>query len=158
MELILLGVLILLNGAFAMSEIAVVSSRKARLQRLVDDGMPGAGMAMTLHEAPSNFLSTIQVGITSVGILSGAIGEAALADPLQAWIAQAPLLARVQAQLVGPQAGGSLSAELQPRIETDGGLHRVLLGALPEREAAATLAARVATLLGGDIVTYVVLR
>jgi len=67
------------------------------------------------------------------------------------------LLARVQAELVGPQAG-SLSAELQPRIETDGGLHRVLLGALPEREAAATLAARVATLLGGDIVTYVVLR
>jgi rare lipoprotein A len=67
------------------------------------------------------------------------------------------LLARVQAELAGPQAG-SLSAELQPRIETDGGLHRVLLGALPEREAAATLAARVATLLGGDIVTYVVLR
>lgn len=93
MELILLGVLILLNGVFAMSEIAVVSSRKARLQRLVDDGMPGAGVAMSLHESPSNFLSTIQVGITSVGILSGAIGEAALAAPLAEWIGQAPLLA-----------------------------------------------------------------
>jgi len=93
MELILLGVLILLNGAFAMSEIAVVSSRKARLQRLVDDGMPGAGVAMALHESPSNFLSTIQVGITSVGVLSGAIGEAALADPLAEWIGQTPTLA-----------------------------------------------------------------
>jgi putative hemolysin len=93
MELILLGVLILLNGAFAMSEIAVVSSRKARLQRLVDDGMPGASAAISLHESPSNFLSTIQVGITSVGILSGAIGEAALAGPLAAWIGQAPVLA-----------------------------------------------------------------
>ncbi len=66
MELILLGVLILVNAAFAMSELAVVSSRKARLQRLVDDGMPGAVTAMALHESPSNFLSTIQVGITSV--------------------------------------------------------------------------------------------
>jgi len=93
MELILLGVLILLNGAFAMSEIAVVSSRKARLQRLVDDGMPGASAAMALHDAPSNFLSTIQVGITSVGILSGAIGEAALADPLAGWIAGSTALA-----------------------------------------------------------------
>jgi putative hemolysin len=93
MELILLGVLILLNAVFAMSEMAVVSSRKARLQRLVDDGMPGAGVAMSLHESPSTFLSTIQVGITSVGILSGAIGEAALADPLTEWIAGSPLLA-----------------------------------------------------------------
>jgi len=92
MELILLGVLILVNAAFAMSEMAVVSSRKARLQRLVDDGMPGAVTAMALHESPSNFLSTIQVGITSVGILSGAIGEAALATPLTLWIGQWELL------------------------------------------------------------------
>jgi putative hemolysin len=91
MELILLGLLILLNAVFAMSEMAVVSSRRARLQRLVDDGMPGAGVAMSLHESPSIFLSTIQVGITSVGILSGAIGEAALADPLAEWLAQWPL-------------------------------------------------------------------
>lgn len=93
MELILLAVLILLNAGFAMSEIAVVSSRKARLQRLVDDGMPGAGAAMSLHESPSTFLSTIQVGITSIGILSGAIGEAVLADPLAEWIGQSTALA-----------------------------------------------------------------
>ena len=67
------------------------------------------------------------------------------------------LLARVQAELARPQAG-SLPAELQPRIESDGGLHRVLLGALAEREAATTLATRLADLLGGDVATYVVLR
>jgi putative hemolysin len=91
MDLALLLFLIFLNGVFAMSEIAVVSSRKARLQRLADDGSPGAHSALALHNEPSNFLSTIQVGITSVGILSGAIGETALADPLTAWLAQASL-------------------------------------------------------------------
>lgn len=67
------------------------------------------------------------------------------------------LLNRVQAELVNARAEG-LSADLQPRIESDGVLHRVLLGALPEREAATSLASRLAVLLGGDIATYVVLR
>ena len=90
MDLALLIVLILINGIFAMSEIAVVTSRKARLQNLADDGSTGAKAALSLHHDPSSFLSTIQVGITSVGILSGAIGEAALADPLAAWLAEVP--------------------------------------------------------------------
>lgn len=92
MDIALLLFLILLNGVFAMSEIAVVSSRKARLQRLAEDGSPGAHSALALHSEPSNFLSTIQVGITSVGILSGAIGETALADPLSAWLSGFPLV------------------------------------------------------------------
>lgn len=92
MDLLLLFVLILINGVFAMSEIAVVTSRKARLQNLADDGSTGAKAALSLHQEPSSFLSTIQVGITSVGILSGAIGEAALADPLSAWLAGLPVL------------------------------------------------------------------
>lgn len=86
MEIVLLLFLILINGVFAMSEIAVVSSREARLQRLAVDGNPGAQAALALNNEPSSFLSTIQVGITSVGILSGAIGEAELADPLAAWL------------------------------------------------------------------------
>src|SRR5690606_3120757 len=77
-DIALLLFLILLNGFFSMSEMAVVSSRKARLQRLTDDGSPGAQTALSLHSEPSNFLSAIQVGITSVGILSGAIGETVL--------------------------------------------------------------------------------
>lgn len=92
MEIVLLLLLILLNGVFAMSEIAVVSSRKARLQNLSDDGSLGAKAALSLHQEPSSFLSTIQVGITSVGILSGAIGEAAIADPMAAWLAHIPWL------------------------------------------------------------------
>ena len=92
MDLFLLVVLILLNGLLAMSEIAVVSARKARLQKLADDGSPGASSALALSHEPSAFLSTIQVGITTVGILSGAIGENALADPLTVWLSGIPLL------------------------------------------------------------------
>ena len=92
MDLLLIVLLILLNGVFAMSEMAVVSSRKARLQNLSDDGSLGAEAALKLHQEPSSFLSTIQVGITLVGILSGAIGEAALADPLSEWLGSVPLL------------------------------------------------------------------
>lgn len=91
--LIVLGGLILLNAVFAMSEIAVVSSRKARLQRMVDEGRKGAEAALQLHDAPSTFLSTIQVGITSVGILAGAIGENALAAPIADWLSQFALIA-----------------------------------------------------------------
>lgn len=93
MDIALLLFLILLNGLFAMSEIAVVSSRKVRLQRLADNGNPGAQSALSLHTDPSNFLSTIQVGITTIGILSGAVGEAALADPFAAWLSGFPLIA-----------------------------------------------------------------
>jgi len=92
MDLLLILLLILLNGVFAMSEIAVVSSRKARLQNLADDGSLWAQAALSLHQEPSSFLSTIQVGITLVGILNGAIGEAAVADPLAEWIGRIPLL------------------------------------------------------------------
>lgn len=91
MDLGLILLLILLNGVFAMAEIAVVSSRKARLQRLADEGRAGAAVALALQESPSRFLSTIQVGITTVGILSGAIGESLLADPLATWLAQTPM-------------------------------------------------------------------
>ena len=93
MDIFLLLLLILLNGVFAMSEMAVVSSRKSRLQNLADDGSPGAGSALALNQEPSGFLSTIQVGITSVGILSGAIGEAAVADPLAAWLSNFAMMA-----------------------------------------------------------------
>lgn len=88
MELPILLGLMVLNGVFAMSEIAVVSSRRAKLQKLADEGRPGASSALALHEHPSNFLSTIQVGITSVGVLAGALGENAFAAQLSAQIAK----------------------------------------------------------------------
>ncbi len=86
MDITLVLLLILLNGVFAMSEIAVVSSRKARLQAMADAGGPGAQAALALNHEPSGFLSTVQVGITTVAILSGAIGESMFADPLTAWL------------------------------------------------------------------------
>jgi len=92
-DVLLMILLVLLNGVFAMSEIAVVSSRKARLQHRAEEGDAGAKAALALSHEPAMFLSTIQVGITSVGILNGAIGEAALADPLTQWLAAMPFLA-----------------------------------------------------------------
>lgn len=86
MEIALLLVLIVLNGAFAMSEIALVTARKARLQKYLDEGDAAAVAAAKLGEDPTAFLSTIQIGITSIGILNGIVGEAALAQPLSLWL------------------------------------------------------------------------
>ena len=86
MEILLLTVLIVLNGVFAMSEIALVTARRARLARLADDGDASAAAAVRLHDNPTRFLSTVQVGITSIGILNGIIGQAALAGPLAHWL------------------------------------------------------------------------
>lgn len=92
MNIGLILVLILINGVFAMSEMSLASSRKARLQKLADERRAGAKMALQLHQEPSRFLSTIQVGITSVGILSGALGEDALTVPLHQQLLKFPLL------------------------------------------------------------------
>jgi putative hemolysin len=73
----LLLFLILLNGLFAMSEMALTASRKARLQVMVESRRAGAQAAMDLHENPTKFLSTVQIGITSIGVLNGIVGEAA---------------------------------------------------------------------------------
>jgi|SRR5574343_266157 putative hemolysin len=86
MEIAILFALICLNGLFAMSEIALVTARKARLQKLIDEGDSGAAAAVKLGEDPTRFLSTIQIGITSIGVLNGIVGEAALAAPLAAWL------------------------------------------------------------------------
>lgn len=82
MEILFLIVLILLNGSFAMSEIALVTARRARLARLAEGGNNAAQVALTLHDEPTHFLSTVQIGITSIGVLNGIIGEAVLAGPL----------------------------------------------------------------------------
>ncbi len=89
MDFLIILLLIVLNGAFAMSELAVASSRKSRLQRLADEGDKGASAAVKLMEDPTHFLSSVQVGITSIGVLNGIVGEAAfsasLSDNLSTW-------------------------------------------------------------------------
>jgi putative hemolysin len=88
MELALLIFLILLNGLFAMSEMALASSRKARLQVMTETGDDGARVAMDLHDNPTQFLSTVQIGITSIGVLNGIVGEAAFSAPLAQWLGE----------------------------------------------------------------------
>ena len=88
MDVALLIFLILVNALFAMSELAITSSRKARLQVMVEAGDSGAQAAMDLHDDPTKFLSVVQVGITSIGILNGIVGDAAFSAPFAHWLQQ----------------------------------------------------------------------
>ena len=92
-DLLLVFVLILLNGLFALSEIAIVSSRRVRLVQMAEEGSTGAQRALQLTSEPTRFLSSVQVGITSIGILNGAIGEAAVVTRLNGFFEQFPALA-----------------------------------------------------------------
>jgi putative hemolysin len=83
-ELVIAVLLIALNGVFALSELAIVSSRKTRLKVMAESGRSGARAALDLAEDPGRFLSTVQIGITLVGILAGAFSGAALAEMLGA--------------------------------------------------------------------------
>lgn len=85
MELLILSCLILLNGAFAMSEVALLTARKPRLATLARRGDALAAAAVKLADEPTRFLSTVQIGITSIGLLTGIFGEAVLAAPLAQW-------------------------------------------------------------------------
>lgn len=85
-ELVLALALIALNGAFSLSELAIVSSRKSRLRTMVDQGRVGASAALALAEQPGRFLSTVQIGITLVGIVAGAFSGAALGERLAAFL------------------------------------------------------------------------
>jgi len=121
MEIVALLLLIVLNGAFAMSELALVSSRKPRLQQWADEGRRGAAAALALSNNPANFLSTIQVGITVIAITSGAFGEATIAQPLSAWLSNwplttdhAPLLATAVV-ITGITAASLIIGELVPK-------------------------------------------
>jgi putative hemolysin len=99
MDLTLVVFLILLNGLFAMSEMALTASRKARLQVLVEAGVPGSQAAIDLHENPTKFLSTVQIGITSIGVFNGMVGEAAFSEPLAHWLVQTFRLAERSAAI-----------------------------------------------------------
>jgi len=92
-EILLILLLLLVNGVFAMSELAIVSSRKARLQQMCATGDARACAALELALAPDRFLSTIQIGITLVGILAGALGGATIAEQLGEQISRVPALA-----------------------------------------------------------------
>jgi putative hemolysin len=92
-EVGLLLLLIILNGVFAMSEMAIASSRKARLQQLAADGNAGAAAALRLAAEPNQFLATVQIGITLIGIVTGFFGGSALSAPVARQLNRVPALA-----------------------------------------------------------------
>lgn len=86
MDVALLAFLIVLNALFAMSEMALTASRKARLQVMVENKQSGAKAALDLHDNPTKFLSIVQIGITSIGVLNGIVGDAAFSAPFAVWL------------------------------------------------------------------------
>ena len=134
MEIAILFALICLNGVFAMSEIALVTARKARLQKLIDEGDSGAAAAVKLGEDPTRFLSTIQIGITSIGVLNGIVGEAALAQPLSLWLVELGMEQVYDRQLTDPASRGA-PAVLSLDMRVQGALEDELERGIRETEA-----------------------
>lgn len=93
LEIVLVVLLVLANGIFSMSEMALVSSRKARLRQRSEEGNTGARLALELSENPNDFLSTVQIGITLIGTLAGAFGGATIAEELAVYFRQFPAIA-----------------------------------------------------------------
>jgi putative hemolysin len=86
MDFLLIAFLTLVNGLFAMSEMALASTRRGRLAAMAEDGDRGAQTAIKLMDQPTQFLSTVQVGITSIGVINGIIGEAAFSSGVAQWL------------------------------------------------------------------------
>ena len=120
-EIALIFVLLLCNGLFAMTEIAIVSSRRAVLQSRADAGSKGAARALKLADSPNRFLSTVQIGITLVGIFAGAFGGASLSAKLAAVLAPLPVVGEYAGAIsfvvvIGSLTYGSLViGELAPK-------------------------------------------
>jgi putative hemolysin len=92
LEIVIIFVLIIANGFFSASEIAIVSARRGRLQQQVDAGNKKAAQALLLSENPDRFLATVQIGITLISTLASVFGGASISDPLSKWIETIPLL------------------------------------------------------------------
>jgi putative hemolysin len=98
-EIVVILVLILVNGVLAMSEAALVASRKARLQQKESEGNKSAYIAIKLIEDPNIFLSAVQIGITLIGVLAGAVGGATISESLAVTLQQIPYIGHTVNQL-----------------------------------------------------------
>lgn len=99
LEILVIATLLVVNGVFAMSEMALVSARRTRLEMLAAKGSRGAATALRLTENPNRFLSTVQIGITLIGIFAGAFGGATLARELGAMLTELPVIGAYGSQL-----------------------------------------------------------
>lgn len=106
MELLIILVLVLLNGVFAMAELALVSSRKFKLESLKKQRKLGAKEALALSENPTKFLSTVQIGITLIGVLLGVYGGKNLTDDLEQLLQKIPFF-NTLLKLIGNWLGGA---------------------------------------------------
>lgn len=88
MDVAILVALIAVNALFAMAEVALLTARRSKLQKMVESGDRQAAAALELGEDPNRFLSTVQVGITTIGILNGVVAESALSAPVAIWLEQ----------------------------------------------------------------------
>ena len=138
-EIVIILLLILLNGFFAMSELAVVSSRMGRLKQLANEGSRGARAAITLADDPGRFLPTVQIGITMIGVLAGAFSGATLAQEIERWLIDIPVLARF--------AGGLAIAIVVIGIT----YLSLIFGELVPKRIALTDAERIAALVAGAL-------
>src|SRR5215475_2431746 len=94
LPIVVILLLIVVNGVFVMAEMAVVSSRKPRLQQSANEGSGGAQIALNLATNPDRFLATVQIGITLIAILTGAVGERTLTERLSSKLGQSSQFAR----------------------------------------------------------------
>lgn len=90
--LLVIVLLIIANGFFVVSEMAIISARKSRLQQLADEGNNGASIALSLSNTPNQFLSITQMGMTLIGILAGAVGGITLAETLALRLKEIPII------------------------------------------------------------------
>ncbi|CCG40262.1 hemolysin family protein [Magnetospirillum molischianum] len=161
-EVAVIVFLVFLNGAFAMSEMAIVSSRRQRLASRAAEGSRGAALALRLADDPGRFLSCVQIGITLVGILAGTYSGATLAGHLALWLGDIPLLAPVADALsitvvVSLITYASLIVgELVPKRIALSNPERIAALVAPTMMAVATVASPVVWLLEGS--TGLVLR
>lgn len=139
-EILIIFAVIIVNAILAMSEMSVASSRKARLQQRVNEGDLRAKNALQLMENPNLFLSTVQIGITLVGVFTGAIGGARLAKPLGALIGRIPLLT---------EYAESIALGIVVIIIT---FFSILIGELVPKRIALHNPERIASLMGGPMI------
>jgi len=140
LDLLIIAVLIALNAFFALSEIAVVSSRPARLQSMASENVRGAAGALRLAEDPTGFLSAVQIGITLVALLAGAFGEAQLAAPLREALTSA-----------FPQLGRSADTISTVVVVFGLAYFSLICGELVPKRLALTNPERVACLVSGPV-------
>jgi putative hemolysin len=162
LEILIIFLLLITNGVFAMAEIAMVSSRKARLQQLAEAGNTQARAALALATNPNQFLATVQIGITLVGILAGAFGGTTIGEEIAARLNEIPFLAPygetigIGIVVLGITYFSLIIGELVPKRLALNNAERIASAVAAPMRALATIAAPVVRLL--SVSTDIVLR